>query len=119
MPFGLCNAPATFERFMERVLKGLYWKTYLAYLDDIIVMGRTSDENLKNMVEVLQRITTARLKLSVKKCALFQKQMKYLGHLVTADIISTDEDKIQAVKGWPRPQNLPELRSFLGLCTYQ
>ncbi|GBP11478.1 Retrovirus-related Pol polyprotein from transposon 17.6 [Eumeta japonica] len=75
------NAPATFERLMERVLKGLHWKTCLVYLDDII------------------------------------KEVKYLGHRVTAAGISTDEDKIRAVKDWPRPQNLHELRSFLGLCT--
>ena len=58
------------------------------------------------------------MKLSMKKCALFQKEVKYLGHRVTAAAISTDEDKIRAVKDWPRPKNLHELRSFLGLCTY-
>ena len=80
---------------MERVLKGLHWKTCLVYLDDIIVMGRTFDKHLKNLGEVLQRITMAGLKLSGKKCALFQRQVKYLGHLVTANGISTDEDKIE------------------------
>ena len=103
---------------MEHVLKGIHWKTCLVYLDDIIVMGRTFDEHLKNLGEVLQRITMAGLKLSVKKCALFQKQVKYLGHLVISDGISTDEDKIRAVKDGPRPQNLHELRSFLGLGAY-
>ena len=86
MPFGLCNAPTTFKRLMERVLKGLHWKICLVYLDDIIVMGKTFDEHLKNLRKVLQRITTTGLKLSIKKCALFQKQVKYLGHLVTADV---------------------------------
>ena len=105
MPFELCNAPATFERLKERVLKGMHWKTCLVYLDDIIVMGRTFDEHLKNLGEVLKRIT-AGLKLSVKNCALFQKQVKYLGHRVIADGISTDDDKIRAGKDWPRPQNL-------------
>ena len=88
------------------------------YLDDIIVMGKSFNEHIKNLEEVLKRISAAGLKLSVKKCALFQKEVKYLGHRVTADGISTDEDKIQAVKDWPRPKNLHELRSFLGLCTY-
>ena len=90
----------------------------LVYLDYIIVMGRTFDEQLKNLGEVLQRITMAGLKLNGKKCALFQRKVKYLGHLATADGISTDEDKIRAEKDWPRPQNLHELRSFLGLCNY-
>ena len=61
MPFGLCNVPATFERLMERVLKGLHWETCLVYLDHIIVMGRTFDEHLKNLGEVPQRITMAGL----------------------------------------------------------
>ena len=104
MPFGLWNGPATFERLMEHVLKGLDWKTYLVYLDDIVVICRTFNEHFKNLGEVLQRITAAGLNLSVKKCALFQKQVKYLGHLVTAD--------------GTRPQNLHELCRFLGLCTY-
>ena len=69
-------------------------------------MGRTFDEHFKNLGEFLQRITTTGLKLSVKKYALFQKHVKYLGHLVTADGISTDENKIRALKDWPRPQNL-------------
>ena len=101
---------------MEHVLKGLHWKTCMVYFDDIIVICKTFEEHLKNLGEVLQRITAV-LKLSVKKCTLFQKQVKYLGLLVTADGTSTDEDKIRAVKVWPRPQNLHELRSFLGLCT--
>ena len=64
---GLCNAPATLERLMERVLKGLHWKICLVYLDDIIMLGRTFYESLKNLGEVLQNITAAGLKLSVKK----------------------------------------------------
>ena len=63
-------------------------------------------------------MNTSKLKLSIRKCALFQKQVKYLGRLVTADGISTDEAKMRAVKDWPRPQNLQELRGFLGLCIY-
>ena len=70
MLFGLCNAPATFERLMERILKGLHWKTCL---DDIIVMGRTFDEHIENLEEVLQRITKVGVKLNVTICALFQK----------------------------------------------
>ena len=74
---------------MERVLQGVHWKTCLVYFNDIIVMGKFFDEHLKNLGEVLQRITTAGLKLSVKKCVLFRKQVIYLGHLVTADVTSS------------------------------
>ena len=73
------------------------------YLNDIIVMSRIFDEHLKNLREVLERITMAGLSLSGKKCALFQRQVKYSGYLVTADGISTDEDKFRAGKYWSRP----------------
>ena len=118
MPFGLCNAPATFERLMERVLKGLQWKSCLIYLDDIIVMGRNFDEHIKNLKDVLQQLSSSGLKLNPKKCSLFQREVKFLGHHVTPEGISTDKEKIQAVRDWPQPRNLHELRSFLGLCTY-
>lgn len=118
MPFGLCNAPATFERLMEHVLRGLHWKTCLVYLDDIIVMGKDFDDHLRKLQEVFIRIGAAGLKLSPKKCSLFQREVKYLGHKVTMEGVQTDELKVAAVKDWPRPENLHQLRSFLGLCTY-
>ena len=73
MPFGLCNAPATFERLMECVLHGLNWKTCLVYLDDIIVLGRTFDQQVENLREIFTRLRVANLKLNVKKCRLFSK----------------------------------------------
>ena len=66
MPFGLCNAPATFERLMERVLAGLHWKTLLVYLDDVIVFGKTFDEELQRLREVFQRMRAASLKINKK-----------------------------------------------------
>lgn len=118
MPFGLCNAPATFERLMEIVLRGLTWKTCLVYLDDVMVMGKTFDEHLDNLREVFSRISKAHLKLNPKKCSLFQKRVEFLGHVVSPEGIHTDERKIDAIRNWPRPRDKHELRSFLGLCTY-
>src|SRR3978361_1159279 len=118
MPFGLCNAPATFERLMEMVLRGLTWKTCLVYLDDVMVMGRSFEEHLANLGEVFKRIRNAHLRLNPKKCSLFQKKVEFLGHVVSPEGIHTDQRKIQAVRDWPRPQDKHELRSFLGLCTY-
>ena len=118
MPFGLCNAPATFERLMEYVLQGLNWRTCLVYLDDIIVVGKTFEEHLRNLGEVFQRIRKAGMKLNPTKCALFKSKVKYLGHIVSAEGVGTDPEKIKAVNHWPVPQSSHELRSFLGLCTY-
>jgi hypothetical protein len=118
MPFGLCNAPATFERLMEFVLRGLTWKPCLVYLDDVMVVGSTFDEHLKNLEEIFGRLRSAHLQLNVKKCNLFQQEVKFLGHVVSPAGIQTDPDKLEAVREWPRPKDKHELRSFLGLCTY-
>ncbi|CAK1587290.1 unnamed protein product [Parnassius mnemosyne] len=74
MPFGLCNAPATFERLMELVLTGLIGDACLVYLDEIIIVGRTFEEHLQNLERVLMKIQSANLKLSSKKCSLFKRQ---------------------------------------------
>ena len=118
MPFGLANAPSCFERLMEKVLEGLHWKTALIYLDDVIVYGKSFEEELKRLEEVLQRFQNANLKLSPKKCLLFQQEVPYLGHIVGKDGVRTDPTKVAAVREWPTPSNLHELRSFLGLSTY-
>ena len=118
LPFGLCNAPATFERLMEVVLSGLHWNTLLVYLDDVIVFGRTFKEELDRLKEVLDRMRSANLKLNPKKCRLFRKEVPFLGHVVSGDGVKTDSTKTSAVADWPVPENEKELRSFLGLCTY-
>ncbi|UYV64719.1 K02A2.6-like [Cordylochernes scorpioides] len=118
MPFGLCNAPATFERLMELVLRGLTWKTCLVYLDDVMVMGRTFGEHLKNLQEIFNRFKAANLGLNPGKCQLFQRKVEFLGHTVSAKGIQTSESKILAIRDWPKPKDKHELRSFLGLCTY-
>ncbi|GBM75402.1 Transposon Ty3-I Gag-Pol polyprotein, partial [Araneus ventricosus] len=118
MPFGLCNAPATFERLMETVLRGLSSEAFLVYLDDIIIVGRTFEEHLNNLRKVFQRLQKANLKLSPKKCRFFQKEVTYLGHVISAEGVKTDPGKIKAVVDWPRPETVHDLRSFLGLCTY-
>ena len=118
MPFGLSNAPACFERLMELVLRGLLWEKCLCYLDDIIVMGKTFVEALDNLKTVFERFRNANLKLKPKKCVLFQTEVLFLGHKVTAEGITTDPSKVESVKTWPQPTSLSELRSFLGLVGY-
>ena len=118
MPFGLCNAPSTFARLMELVLKGLHWKICLIYLDDVIVMGRTFEEELERLKEVFERLARAGLKLKPKKCFLFQKRVSYLGHVVTDEGIAADPEKVEQVRTWPTPENSTEVKSFLGLASY-
>ncbi len=118
MPFGLCNAPATFERLMEQVLAGLPLSVCLIYLDDILVPGCTFNRAIHNLREVFQRLRLAKLKLSPKKCTLFQMEVKYLGYVVSSEGVAMDEDKVRTVKHWPRPKDITELKGFLGLCSY-
>ena len=118
MPFGLCNAPATFERLMEQVLVGLPTSTALVYLDDILIPGRSFAQQISNLHEVFGRLKKAKLKLSPKKCILFQREVKYLGHVVSEQGISPDPAKVEAVKSWPQPTTVTEVKSFVGLCSY-
>lgn len=118
MPFGLSNAPATCERLMEQILRGLQWKKCLIYLDDVIVFGKSFEETLSHLSCVLERLQTAGLKLKPSKCDWFRKSVKFLGHVVSPDGISCDPDKISAVKDWPVPKSVTEVRSFLGFASY-
>ena len=118
MPFGLCNAPATFERLMELVLSGLHWQICLIYLDDIIVFGKTFAEMIQNLELVLERFAQAGLKLKGQKCQLFKKEVDFLGYVIDEKGVHTDPRKIECIKSWPLPQNIKEVQSFLGLCGY-
>ena len=118
MPFGLVNAPSTFQRLMEDVLRGLQWKESLLYMDDIITPGKSVDECLVRLEHVFQRLRAACLKLKPSKCIFFQKSAKCLGHIVTEDGVETDPEKIKAVREWPTPTNAKQVRSFVGLASY-
>ena len=85
MPFGLCNAPSTFERLMERVLMGLQWKVALLYLDDVIVFSTTVEQQLERLKLIFDRIRKANLQLKPKKCHLFREEVSFLGHKVSAE----------------------------------
>ena len=118
MPFGLCNAPATFQRLMEKILKDMLTKICLVYLDDVIIFGKSFEEMLENLSKVFRRIREANLRINPEKCVFFRKNVKYLGHIISAEGVVTDPEKISAVKDWPVPHTKKQLRSFLGFCSY-
>ena len=103
---------------METVLSGLIRKVCLDYLDDIIVTGRTFSEHIDNLREVLTRLREAGLRLKPRKCFFAMREVEYLGYHVSGDGISADPAKVKAVEDFPRPQNLKQTRSFLGLASY-
>ncbi|GFW36795.1 retrovirus-related Pol polyprotein from transposon 297 [Trichonephila clavipes] len=118
MPFGLCNAPATFERMMDNLLRHFKWTMCLCYLDDIIVFSETFEDHLIRLRLVLKCLQEAGLKLNSKKCLFAAQEVKILGHLVSSNGVRPDPDKIKAVRNFPTPKNIHDIRSFLGLCSY-
>ena len=81
MPFGLCNTPAVFQRLMDLVLSGIQWERCLVYIDDIVIMGKTFERHLQNVILVLERLRRAGLRLKPSKCSLFQEKGVYLVHM--------------------------------------
>ena len=115
MPMGLFNAPGAFQRLMELVLTGLTYEIVLVYIDDIIVYGRSFEEDQKNLAITLGRIEDANLEISPSKCKLFQNSIRFLGHVISKDGIQTDPAKIAAVNSYPVPKTVKQVRAFLGL----
>ena len=118
VPFGLCNAPATFSRLMDRVLAGLHWETCLFYLDNIIVFSSTWEEHLARLREVFEQLRHTKLKLGAVKCTFAAKEVSYLGHRVTEEGLLPDPSLLAAIRDILPPTTATEVRSFLGLAGY-
>src|SRR5581483_6053711 len=118
IPFGLCNAPATFQRMMNTIFDDLLYKYIKVYLDDCNIHSETFEEHLIHLEEVFNRLRKAGLKLKPSKCHFCLPEIKFLGHIVGRDGIKVDPSKIEKVKNFPVPTNLTELRSFIGLASY-
>ena len=103
MPFCLTNAPATFQRLMESCLSELHLNWCIIYLDDIIVFSRTPEEHIHRLRAVFEKLKAAGLKLKPSKCDFFKKEIKYLGHVVSEQGVSTDPDKIKLSQNGPNP----------------
>ena len=118
LPFGLTNAPATFMRLMNDILRPYLDKFVLAFLDDVLIYSRTPEEHVLHVRQVLEALRQNKLYAKPSKCEFFKESVEFLGHIVSADGIRPVEDKVKAVLAWPTPTNLKELRAFLGLANY-
>lgn len=118
MPFGLCNAPATFQRLMQRCLGNLVNDFLLIYLDDVVVFSPDFDSHVQHLEEVFERLHQHGLKLQPRKCHLFQQKVTYLGHVISEAGVATDPSKTAAVRDWPVPQTVKQVKSFLGFSGY-
>ena len=117
-PFGMTNSGATFQRVIELVLTKLQWEICIIYIDDIIVYAKSFDQNIDRLKLIFQRFREANLKLKPKKCELAKAEVTFLGYRVNAEEIRPEPTNVAKVLQWPVPQNVKEVRQFLGLAGY-
>ncbi|XP_057812846.2 uncharacterized protein LOC131026858 [Cryptomeria japonica] len=118
MPFGLTNAPATFQSCMNRIFNKQLRKLVLVFFDDILIYNHTWEDHIRHLEEVLSIMESQSLFAKLSKYEFGLIEILYLGHVTSADGVKEDEEKIRAIRDWPSPQNITELRGFLGLCAY-
>jgi Reverse transcriptase (RNA-dependent DNA polymerase) len=116
MPFGLFNAPATFQRALDLILAGVKWKYALVYLDDVIVYSRNAEEHLGQLDHVLSLLAQAGATLKLKKCEFFKSSVNYLGHVVLPGKLAVAPRNVDTIRQAKYPTTRTELRSFLGMC---
>ena len=116
LPFGIASSPAIFQRTMDIILQGL---DHVASIqDDILITGKDDEEHIANLNLVLKRLDDHGLRLQLNKCKFMQKSVTYMGCIISAEGISPTEDKVEAIKKAPRPENTTQLRAFLGMVNY-
>ncbi|UYV65781.1 K02A2.6-like [Cordylochernes scorpioides] len=116
MPFGLANAPSYFQSVMDRVLSGI--GGVICYIDDVLIATASIEEHLALLKTIFARLAKYNIKLKKEKCLFLQKEIEYLGHLVTEEGIRPLDHKVQAIQKAKTPTNISELRSFLGLVNF-
>jgi len=118
MPFGLKNAPATFQSFINSILRPYLEKCVILYLDDILIYSKDLEEHHNQVRNVLQTLINNNLYAKLEKCEFDQNKVEFLGYILSGDGVSTDPKKIKSIEEWPRPENLKDVQRFIGLCNY-
>lgn len=118
LPMGLSNSPAFFQRCVNTILEKLIGKGVYVYLDDVIVYSKTLEEHNKIMLEAMELLKASNLQLKIEKCIFYAKNFEYLGHIVSKDGMKANPKKVEVIRNFPRPINIKQIQSFLGLCNY-
>ncbi|GBG61966.1 hypothetical protein CBR_g26129 [Chara braunii] len=118
MPFGLCNAPGTFQHAMNRIFHDYLDKFVIVYLHDILIFSKTVEEHVAHLDKVLGLLRQHKFKINGEKCEFGRTRVLYLGHEISAEGLNPDDAKVASIRDWPRPQSVTEMRSFLGMTGY-
>lgn len=118
MPFGLKNAPSTFQKLMNNCLSGLQGTRCFVYLDDIVLYSHDLSSHINNLKAVFERLRQFNLKLQPDKCEFLRKEVAYLGHIISEDGVRPNPEKTKAVENFPTPKSPKDIKSFLGLVSY-
>ncbi|KAI0507147.1 hypothetical protein KFK09_013267 [Dendrobium nobile] len=118
MPFGLCNAPATFRRVMNEVLKPFLNKCCVAYFDDILVFSSDFKTHMKHLEHIFEALRQNKLYLNVTKCEFATQEVSFLGFKISAEGVSADPKKVESIREWPNPKSFSDIRSFHGLANF-
>ena len=114
--FGIASSPAIWQRTIDQVLDGI--PNTSCILDDMIITGKTDEEHLKNLQTVLKRLQDYNLRVNKDKCKFFQEEISYCGHKIDSNGLQKTQEKIEAIVNAPKPENLTQLRAFLGMVNY-
>lgn len=118
MPFGLINTPATFQSLMNNLFAKYMRKFLLVFFDDILIYSKGEKELQMHLATVLETLRQHQLFAKFSKCVIAAPQVEYLGHIIFAQGVATDPSEISAIQEWPKPQDVSQLRSFLGMTWY-